>query len=109
VTPRAAGAARLLVTELAQAGGQIETLRHDRLLRRFDDTYAIELRPADLSLVATHLGGAAWARVHPAMQAIQALEAFVNTLVERGRRRLTRAEAASPSMTSRWCSTRWTL
>lgn len=86
------GAARLLVSELLQTGGQMAVLGNDRILRRFDNSYGVQLRPEDRLLVAAKLGGERWDVVQQSLTNIDQLETFVNTQVHRGRRRLTAGE-----------------
>jgi hypothetical protein len=90
---QATGAARLLTAEFLQAATQMGVLANDRLLRRFDRTFAVQIEPSDLRLIAVHIGSAErWGQVQNALAAVQGLETFVNTLLERGRTKLTSGE-----------------
>lgn len=84
----ARGAARMLYAELRQTASEMTILGHDRILRRFDRSYDIELASADMRLIATRLSGPQWGQVSRALSNIEQLDTFVNTLVERGQHRL---------------------
>lgn len=89
----ARGAARILFAEFFQASTQMAVLANDRRLRRFDRSYRIEMRAEDLRLIASKLEGEQWGAVQDAQASVQGLETYVNTLIERGRTRLTSGEA----------------
>lgn len=89
---QARGAARLLFAELLQAAAQQSILASDRVFRRFDDSYRVEMRPEDLRLIAAKLDGDRWGAVQEALTNADGLATFVNTQIERGRRRLTKGE-----------------
>lgn len=85
-------AARLLFAEMYQSGTQTAILANDRILRRFDPSFRVEMRPEDMRLVASKLDGERWGAVLNAITSIEGLETFVNTQLERGRRRLSKGE-----------------
>jgi len=91
-TTQTRGAARLLFAEYLQAAAQMAILANDRILRPFDPSYRIEMRPEDMRLIASHLDMERWGLVQESMANVVQLETYVNTLVERGRRRLTKGE-----------------
>src|SRR4051794_30924678 len=57
---QARGAARILFAEFEQATFQMAVLRSDRLLRRFDPTYRLNIAQADVRLIASKLTGEQW-------------------------------------------------
>jgi hypothetical protein len=89
---QARGAARILYGELEQAAFQIQVLGSDRILRRFDPSYEIAVEPGDMRLVASHVSGDEWGDISITLSNLAGLETFVNTLIERGRHRLTPGE-----------------
>jgi hypothetical protein len=89
----ARGAARLLFGELLDAQEQMVILANDRILRRFDPSYPISLPPEDMRLIYSKLAGEDWGSVQAALANVAALQTFVNTQIDRGRKRLTRGEA----------------
>ena len=58
---QARGAARVLYAELFHASTQMAILASDRIYRRFDPSYAVEIPPEDRRLVAAKLSGDQWA------------------------------------------------
>ena len=89
---QARGAARVLLSEMLVAAGQMAILEHDRIYRRFEPSYRVNLPPSDLKLVASRLAVEQWGHVMAALHNTDGLETFVNTRLERGRRRLTPAD-----------------
>lgn len=88
----ARGAARLLFAEYIQAGAQMAILSGDRILRRFDHSYRIAMRPEDMRLIASNVGMEEWGAIQVSLANVVQLETFVNTQLERGRRYLTKGE-----------------
>lgn len=86
------GAARMLYLDLTEAAMTMTILGNDRFLRRFDPSYDVELRPESLELIAARVSGEQWGSVVAGLSNVQQLKSFVNTLIERGRHRLTRGE-----------------
>ncbi len=82
----------MLFAEYLQAASQMAILANDRILRRFDSSYRVEMRAEDMRLVASRIDMEGWGLLQESMSNIEQLETFVNTLLERGRRRLTEGE-----------------
>ena len=87
------GAARILFSELFQAGAQMAVLANDRWLRQFDRGYEVDVKPSDMRRVAAALPGAEWGAVQDALLGVRQLDTFVKTQIERGRTRLTKGES----------------
>jgi len=90
---RAVGAARLLLGEFRQSAEQMAVLANDRITRRFDPAYRINISNDDLGLIASKLDGEEWGLVLGARSAVESLETFVNSQIERGSEVLTKGEA----------------
>jgi hypothetical protein len=92
-TRDALASARLMTAELLASEGQMLVLRNDRYLRPFDETFAVEVPAGDLHSIAAELKDPErWGAVLLALTAVDQLQTFVNTLLERGRQRLTKGE-----------------
>jgi hypothetical protein len=85
---RAAGAARLLISELLIAATYMEIMRGDRLYRRFDSRYRIEVPSDDMLLVFSYLTPDELEEITVALLNVQGLETFVNSQVSDGKRQL---------------------
>jgi hypothetical protein len=86
----ATGAARLLASELLIAANYMLIMEGDRLYRRLDPKYRVEVPGDDIRLLFSRLTPNEWGAITIALFNVQGLETFVRSRIGDGKRHLDR-------------------